>query len=104
MPNFAIVNKETNIVENSVLADNGSVVALIFEDKDVYEETEDTGIIFIGGDFYKGKFRIPNLFLSWTFNEKKWVWEAPKKYPSDGKLYEWNEDLVDWIEINASTI
>lgn len=104
MKNFAIVNRETNIIEDAVVGDNGSVIALIFEDKDVYEETESTGKIFIGGDFYKKRFREPSPYSSWIFNDSEWKWVPPKEYPKDGKLYFWNDDLVDWIEYNASSI
>lgn len=104
MPNFAVVNKETNIVENRVIGDNGSVIAIIFDDKDIYEETEQTGYAFIGGDLYKNKFREMKPFDSWTFDEKKWRWVAPVLYPDDGKIYTWNESSLLWEEINASTI
>lgn len=39
----------------------------------------------------------PSPFESWVLVNGKW--EAPISYPSDGKVYNWNEDLGNWIEV-----
>lgn len=36
-------------------------------------------------------------FESWNLINGKW--EAPINYPTDGKIYNWNEDLKNWVEI-----
>ena len=36
-------------------------------------------------------------FSSWVLVDGKW--EAPVPYPTDGKVYNWNEDLGNWMEI-----
>lgn len=38
-------------------------------------------------------------FPSWILNENTLQWEAPVKYPQDGKPYSWNEDELNWTEI-----
>jgi hypothetical protein len=38
-------------------------------------------------------------FSSWTLNQTTWTWEAPVAYPSDGKVYDWNEETKEWKEI-----
>ena len=35
-------------------------------------------------------------FESWTLVNGEW--QAPVQYPNDGKIYNWNEDLKNWIE------
>lgn len=35
-------------------------------------------------------------FASWVLNEDTCTWEAPVPMPTDGALYDWNEDLGDW--------
>lgn len=102
MKKFAVVNKETRIVENSVIGDNGSVIALIFEDKDIYEETEYTGNIFIGGIYHNNKFMYPKPYESWIIDENKNEWIPPKPYPLDNNQYEWDETIVDWKKVNAN--
>lgn len=54
------------------------------------------------GDTYApstGNFKPAQPFPSWTFSNSDWAWKPPKSYPTDGKRYEWNEELVDWVEI-----
>ena len=43
-------------------------------------------------------FYAPSPYLSWVLNESTWLWEAPISYPSDGKLYKWDETTTSWIE------
>ena len=38
-------------------------------------------------------------FNSWTLNEDTCNWEAPVARPDDGKLYDWNEETVGWVEL-----
>ena len=35
-------------------------------------------------------------FASWILNEETCQWEAPKPYPTDGVMYDWNEETTDW--------
>lgn len=39
----------------------------------------------------------PKPFNSWTFNKEISSWEAPVPHPTDGKAYDWNEDILNWI-------
>ena len=45
-------------------------------------------------------FIAPKPYPSWVLNSKK-QWEAPIAYPTDGKLYGWNEETGDWHEAEA---
>jgi hypothetical protein len=46
-------------------------------------------------------FYPPSPFPSWTLNNTTWTWEAPVAYPSDGKIYQWNEETQNWVEVNV---
>ena len=35
-------------------------------------------------------------FNSWILNEDTCLWEAPVVYPTDGKMYNWNETTKNW--------
>jgi len=38
-------------------------------------------------------------FPSWTINAgTNWTWTAPVPYPTDGKIYVWNESTTNWVE------
>jgi hypothetical protein len=36
-------------------------------------------------------------YPSWNLNAN-WDWEAPIPYPSDEKIYHWNEENKEWVE------
>jgi hypothetical protein len=42
-------------------------------------------------------FIAPQPYMSWVLNSKK-QWEPPVAYPTDGKLYGWNEETGEWFE------
>jgi len=50
-------------------------------------------------DTTKDAFIPPQPFNSWTLNEDTCLWDSPAPYPADGKLYKWNEELVNWEAI-----
>jgi hypothetical protein len=47
-------------------------------------------------DTTKDAFIPPQPFNSWTLNEDTCLWNSPVPYPSDGKMYKWNEEIVNW--------
>ena len=49
----------------------------------IYDEINDV--------FYPSK-----PYSSWTLNNTTWTWESPVPYPTDGKLYIWNENIKNW--------
>ena len=59
------------------------------------------GIGFIY-DPIRDAFYAPQPFPSWLLNEETFSWEAPVAYPSDDKLYEWDEETTSWVEIEPS--
>ena len=44
-------------------------------------------------------FYSPQPFLSWALNTSTWTWEPPVPYPTDGKMYTWDEATVSWVEV-----
>ena len=51
-------------------------------------------------DSIRDAFIPPKPFPSWTLNEDSCLWDSPVPYPNDGKMYTWNEDILNWQEIN----
>lgn len=60
----------------------------------------------VGGTYDGEKFWIPQPFPSWTKNEELNEWDAPVPYPTfdeeNPKYYTWNEDILNWEEIQVS--
>ena len=59
---------------------------------------------YAGQGFYydedKDAFIPPSPFPSWLLDEETCQWGAPVPYPSDGRTYYWQEDVVDWTPLN----
>jgi hypothetical protein len=55
----------------------------------------------IGYSYDAGRdaFIPPKPFNSWTLDETTCLWEAPTPYPTDGKIYNWNENTLSWDEV-----
>lgn len=49
-------------------------------------------------DPVKDAFIPPQPYPSWTLNEETCLWNPPKAYPSDGKLYTWEESASEWVK------
>lgn len=45
----------------------------------------------------------PERNPSWILDEKTLLWKEPKPYPTDGKIYVWNEDAVEWVVARLTT-
>ena len=56
----------------------------------------------IGSTYNKEKdvFIPANPYPSWILNETTYTWNAPVEVPNDNKPYMWNEDILNWVEIN----
>ena len=50
-------------------------------------------------DATRDAFIAPQPYPSWTLVEDTCQWTAPVAYPDDGKMYEWNEDTTNWVEV-----
>ena len=50
-------------------------------------------------DSTRDAFIPPQPFNSWKLNEDTCLWDSPVPYPTDGKLYKWNEEILNWEEV-----
>lgn len=119
MAHFAQLD-ENNIVINAIVVDNKDIL-----DSDG-NESEELGIIFcknlLGEDTrwvqtsYNNNFRFRFATLgmyydeerdafydpinpypnSWFFNEEQMKYKPPVKYPKDGRIYTWDEEILNW--------
>jgi hypothetical protein len=108
---------EVNVVNNNELLDENG------------QESEQKGIDFLtswsGGysnwkqTSYNGNFRKnyagmgftydsgrdafipPKPYNSWILNEDTCLWDSPVPYPTDGKMYSWNEETTSWVEVTG---
>ena len=48
-------------------------------------------------------FYSPQPFPSWTLDKTTWSWTSPVPYPTDGKLYTWDEPTKTWVISGVAT-
>jgi len=55
----------------------------------------------IGYTYDEGRdaFIPPQPYPSWTLNTDTAQWKAPVDYPTDGKVYSWDEETTSWVEV-----
>ena len=105
MSHFAKINSD-NIVESVIVAEqdfiDSGAVGLASE----WVQTSYSGSIrknYAGvGDTYdatRDAFIPPQPYPSWTLNDTTCLWSAPTAMPDDGKMYTWNEDTTNWVEV-----
>jgi hypothetical protein len=49
-------------------------------------------------DSQRDAFIPPKPYPNWTLVEETCNWTAPVAYPTDGKMYQWDEATTNWIE------
>jgi len=50
-------------------------------------------------DRVRDAFIPPKPFNSWVLNEETCLWASPVSMPTDDKMYSWDEDTLNWVEI-----
>jgi len=99
-------------INNSVITDSNGVeqeklgvdfINKLYNTRDVWKQTSYNNNIrknFAGigyqYDQQRDAFIAPKPFNSWILNENTCRWEAPITYPTDGKIYNWNESTKTW--------
>jgi len=67
-----------------------------FKDKSARKNYAGVGYTY---DKTRDAFISPKPYSSWTLNEDTCRWEPPVPYPDDDKVYEWDEETTNWVEI-----
>jgi hypothetical protein len=110
--------------------ENGTVTQVNVIDEDYFAENRETrytgqwvqtsyntqgGVHLLGGtplrknyagigytyDEARDAFIPPKPFNSWLLNEDTCQWDAPVAYPTDGKMYQWDEEQQQWTEVET---
>jgi hypothetical protein len=48
-------------------------------------------------DAQRDAFIPPQPYPSWTLNEQTCLWDCPVPNPNDGKIYLWDEVVLNWV-------
>jgi hypothetical protein len=50
-------------------------------------------------DAGRDAFIPPKPYSKWVLNETTCLWDAPTQMPNDGKIYRWDDDAGNWVEV-----
>lgn len=117
MSHFAQID-ENNIVTQVIVIEQDVVDTGLFGDPASWIQTSyntSGGVHLLGGtplrknyagigytyDNTRDAFIPPKPYNSWVLNEDTCLWEAPTPMPNDGKIYNWDEESISWVEIPA---
>jgi len=50
-------------------------------------------------DSIRDAFIPPKPYNSWVLNESTCHWDAPVAMPIDDKMYSWDENTMNWVEV-----
>jgi hypothetical protein len=105
MSHFAEINSD-NIVQRVIVAEQDFINSGLVGDSFNWVQTSYNGNFrknYAGTGYTYDKTRdafiAPQPYASWTLVEATCQWEAPTAYPTDGKMYMWDEDTTAWVEV-----
>ena len=115
MSHFAKLN-ENNIVTEVLVIEQDLIDTGLFGDTNTFVQTSyntQGGVHLLGGtplrknyagigytyDKNRDAFYAPQPYSSWILNGDTCVWESPVPMPTDGKIYNWDENTTSWVEI-----
>ena len=104
MSHFAEINSDS-IVQRVIVAEQDFINSGVVGDSFNWVQTSYNGNFrknYAGTgytyDKTKDAFIAPQPYASWTLVEATCLWEEPTAYPTDGKVYNWDEDTLAWVE------
>ena len=110
MPYFAKI--DNGIVSNVIVADNafitdqdGMWIECFEQSEDCCNGTSNThprgnmASVGYSYDVLLDAFIPPKPYPSWVIDETTCRWIAPVAYPTDKKIYAWDETTLSWVEV-----
>jgi len=105
MSHFAEINSE-GVVQRVIVAEQDFINSGLVGDsfnwvQTSYNNNFRKNYAGVGYTYDKTRdaFIPPQPYTSWTLNEDTCRWDAPVEYPTDGKIYDWDEDNTVWVEV-----
>ena len=104
MSHFAEINSD-GIVQRVIVAEQDFINSGLVGDSFNWVQTSYNGNFrknYAGSGYTYDKTRdafiAPQPYPSWTLVEATCQWESPIPYPTDDKMYTWDEETTNWVE------
>jgi hypothetical protein len=95
------------IVEQVIVAEQDVIDSGLFGDPSIWVQTSYNGNIrknfaSVGGryDKLRDAFIPIKPFSSWILDNETCLWKAPVDYPTDGKIYLWDDINNGWYQVD----
>jgi hypothetical protein len=99
---YAFADENNTVVAVLLFEDtpDASLLAQVKEQLNAVEAVlcDSTRPISKGFIAINNKYYPPKPYGSWVLNEELETWDSPVEYPSDGKMYVWDESVIGWVE------
>lgn len=121
MAHFAKINSNSGRVERVIVVSNNDCGGGDFPESEAIGQNFIANVLNDPGTWkqtsYNNNFRVryagvgytydethdafipPKPYHSWVLNETSLLWNAPVPMPNDGKVYDWDESIVNWVEV-----
>ena len=96
MANYAKV--VDNIVTKVIVAEASFFDTFVDDNPGIWIESSSAATGYTH-DAARSAFVPPKPYVSWTLDESTNDWQPPTAYPDDSKVYRWNEDTTNWVEV-----
>ena len=109
---FQVLSVNNDTIDNLPFPESEPVgiafLQSIFGDAAIWKQTsynanfrKNYGSIGFTYDSVLDAFIGPKPYPSWLLNTATCRWNAPVPRPRDGKIYEWDEATLSWVEVPA---
>jgi len=96
MANYAKV--VDNIVTKVIVAEASFFDTFVDDSPGIWIESSSAAMGYTY-DAARSAFVPPKPYASWTLDESANDWQPPTAYPDDSKVYRWNENTTNWVEV-----
>lgn len=91
---------ENGIVTNVIVAEQSMIDTLSGTWVESFDVVPLKAIIGYTYDSNSATFKAVQPFNSWSYDNVTFQWLPPTPYPNDGLRYNWNEDVLEWVELS----
>ena len=91
---------ENGIVTNVIVAEQSMIDTLSGTWVESFDVVPLKAIIGYTYDSNSATFKAVQPFNSWSYDNVTFQWLPPTPYPNDELRYNWNEDVLEWVELS----
>lgn len=101
--NYGFIDSNNKLLEIISFNDNDTEtienVKQVFNAHAYHKMVEPFGPAVIERSIWTGEYFTPGTpYLRWSWSDEQKLWVPPFEAPKDDKLYDWSDELNNWVE------